>query len=313
MKLVELLAKEVAEWQEGAYAYAQDGNRKTYAWTGIPEFDGEDWLIAENAHIHHGENTVLYPPLADDYKTSAVTKAQWQAERDRQKGGEWKRHRGGKCPVKAGTQVSTKHRDGKVVEVHHHTAQTGSSVASLNGVWKHNGDSFDIMSYRVISQPQAEEVEVKDTTIGTLSYKVEIDTTEASQAIDELAAKWDQVDGPLLWRDTVNELDAYIEEFTREREALINRLAEEGFALIEKINLNLDKIDATLDMSDWRNWKAGDIVECTHSGFDKVYTEGKSYCVDHVTNEYAKVADDCGENSFCHINNDEDVKFRLVR
>ena len=64
----------------------------------------------------------------------------------------------------------------------------------------------------------------------------------------------------MLWRDTVNELDACIEEFTREREALINRLAEEGFALIPPV-VSVVSGFSGVDMSDWRNWKAGDVVE----------------------------------------------------
>lgn len=284
MKLVELLAKEVAEWQEGAYAYAQDGNRKTYAWTGIPEFDGEDWLIAENAHIHHGENTVLYPPLADDYKTSAVTKAQWQAERDRQKGGEWKRHRGGVSKLNPGQVVEVKLRCGDI--------QQGISGEFI---WMHDACDVaaNIMQYRVISQPQAEEVVVNNV------YAVD-NTDHGPTEVQWTEAKTDQVDGPIKWRDTVNELDAYIEEFTRERDELINRLALEGFALIPAMDPVMGVAD--VDMSDWRNWKAGDVVECTESDFENVYTVGNYYKVAKVTSEYARVQDDCGPESYCHIN-----------
>lgn len=249
-RLVEILAKEMEEWPKGVTHLTQSAvDREIYNAQDGKDTDSLESLEPRFDAIKSHDERGKYP---------VVTRVQWQAERDRQTGGEWKRHRGGLCPVKAGTKVSTKHRDGEVFDVHHHTAQEGSSVASLNGIWKHNGDSFDIMKYRIISQPQAEEVDVKDTTIGTLSYKVEIDTTVASQAIDELAAKWDQVDGPLRWRDTVNELDAYIEEFTRERDALINRLALEGFALIPAMTPVMGVAD--LDMSDWRNWKAGDVV-----------------------------------------------------
>lgn len=150
-----------------------------------------------------------------------------------------------------------------------------------------------------ISLPQAEEVEVKDTTIGTLSYKVEIDTSAAAQAIDEMATKWDQIETPFKWRDEVTELNAYIEKYTRERDSLIERLASEGFSLIQKINANLDKIDATLDMSDWRNWQAGDIVECVTGGYTGVYTKGNQYKVEWVKEDCFSVYDDCGEKSSC--------------
>lgn len=143
--------------------------------------------------------------------------------------------------------------------------------------------------YRIISQPQAEEIEVKDTTIGTLSYKVEIDTTEASQAIDELAAKWDQVDGPLLWRDTVNELDAYIEEFTRERDVLINRLALEGFALLPAMTAVMGVAD--VDMSDWRNWKTGDKIRMTARDWCDL-TKGAIYEIVDTGDDFITIIDD---------------------
>lgn len=226
MKLVELLAREMTEWPIGAGVAMQDPDRDNTIWclpsdNGKIEFNGHEWKCPNQDF-----DVLVNNPnrLSVDYKTAIVTRAQWQAERDRQKGGEWKRHRAGRNqPVNAGVRVEVKLRCGDVQQGNAHEF-----------IWLHSecDVAANIMQYRVISQLQAEELEVKDTTIGTLSYKVEIDTTEAAQAIDELAAKWDQVDGPLLWRDTVNELDAYIEEFTREREALINRLAEEGFALL---------------------------------------------------------------------------------
>ncbi len=288
MKLVEILAKELGEWPESAVCITQDSGGSIYGWEQAgAEYrkyawyspDGEDFGMHDIEIEDHDESS--------DHKKSVVSQAQWQAERERQKGGEWKRHRGGKCPVKAGTQVSTKHRDGKVVEVHHHTAQTGSSIASLNGVWKHNGDSFDIMSYRVISQPQAEEVEM-----------IKVDPVVAAN-VEAFNGQLQigRVDGPLVWRDTVNELDAYIEEFTREREALINRLALEGFALIPAMTAVMGVAD--VDMSDWRNWKSGDIIECLTDSYRGVYTKGQQYKVKSVNRDDFDVFDDLGEQSSC--------------
>lgn len=245
MKLVELLAKEVSEWPEEATHASQDYDRE------IRFYDADedplsllDFFVGEHADDACDEITFAGGGVR-------VSKAQWQAERDRQKGGEWKRHRGGKMPVEKGARIEVKHRYGEVYQ--------DEAGGGYSRDWSHTGAAGDIMKYRVISQPQAEEVEVKDTTIGTLSYKVEIDTSSATQAIDELAAKWDKVDGPLRWRDCVNELDAYIEEFTREREALINRLAEEGFALIPAMTAVMGVAD--VDMGDWRNWEIGDHLE----------------------------------------------------
>lgn len=273
MKLVEILAKKLDVWPTGAAIAVQDGDAQktvkfgsehanpSIALMGLKDvWQAIDWKYTYQSDFDHSV-------LASDWKTAIVTKAQWQAERDRQKGGEWKRHRGGKIPVDAKAVVEVKLRDSTIET---HRAECFE--------WQHDKTPDDIMQYRIISQPQAEEVEVKDTTIGTLSYKVEIDTSPAIKALNELSAKWDQVESPFKWRDTVNELNAYIEEFTRERDELINRLADEGFALIEKINLNLDKIDATLDMSDWRNWKVGDLVT-SKVDYNHQFTKGKKYKV----------------------------------
>ena len=285
MKLVELLARELSEWHEDTAYVFQDQSGTIYCTSkGKPKYKAswQEWNVSPSS-IEMSANDSIYGvtlDVASDHAESVINRAQWQAERDRQKGGEWNRHRGGKQPVENRVRVECKLRCGDI--------QQGASDDFL---WPHAycDVAANIMQYRVISHPQAEEVEVKDTTIGTLSYKVEIDTSAATQAIDELAAKWDQVDGPLRWRDCVNELDAYIEEFTRERDELINRLAEEGFALIGKINKNLDKIDATLDMTDWRNWKVGDIIRketSKHPSMMGVGDEGEITMIDnhHPTN-----------------------------
>lgn len=286
MKLVEILAKKLDVWPTGAAIAVQDGDaRKTVkfgskhanpsiALMGLKDvWQARDWEYTHQSDFDHSS-------LASDWKTAIVTKKHWQAERDRQTGGEWKRHRGGKCPVDSQTVVEIRQRNGDIEKF------------TANGfMWDHNGQKDDIMSYRVISQPQAEEVEMIHSQESLKRAEINLmGITEGTftqgpisldnEVIYPAGPEWhtNQIDGPIKWRDTVNELDAYIEEFTREREALINRLALEGFALIEKINLNLDKIDATLDMSDWRNWKVGDLVT-SKVDYNHQFTKGKKYKV----------------------------------
>jgi len=214
MKLVELLARELDEWTAGQVAAVQD-----------PDADGTVWFVSSNAGLEFNGSEWKYDGYfeiaisrpsnrAEDYDSAIVTRAQWQAERDRQKGGEWKRHRGGVQPIEDGVSIEVRHRDGEIV-----ATEAGSKGAIR---WKHTGQPGDIMAFRIISQPQAEEVEV-----------ITVDPVVAAN-VEAFNDQWqiDRVDGPLVWRDTVNELDAYIEKFTRERDALINRLALEGFALI---------------------------------------------------------------------------------
>lgn len=56
----------------------------------------------------------------------------------------WKRHRGGKCPVKVGETVEFRVRSGEVV-----TSKINVAL-SKNYVWEHIKDNTDIMAYRVI-------------------------------------------------------------------------------------------------------------------------------------------------------------------
>jgi hypothetical protein len=280
-RLVEILSKELHSWPQGDRGndgISQDGTGELNSLDKgrDPSFHEGDKVWMARSHSYLGETL----ELASDYATAVVSKAQWQAERDRQKGGKWKRHRGGKCPVQESQEVEVRFRDGEIE----------ASYASDFFGWEHGvlDDKFaEIMAYRVISQPQAEEVEVitdkkwyePEEDPDTREYKGPFPCAPAGEPVTELEwdiqfqqgifhmeAKTDQIDGPILWRDTVNELDAYIEEFTREREALIQRLADEGFVLIQPIT-GVRASEPAVDMSDWRNLKEGDIIQCGTDGW----------------------------------------------
>lgn len=85
----------------------------------------------------------------------------------------WIRHRGGKCPVEAGALVDTKHRDGKIVLVHHATADANMSDIGLQTIWKHRKDEFDIMYWRphVATAEQSSEVEQSPTVKDSLTVE----------------------------------------------------------------------------------------------------------------------------------------------
>lgn len=287
MKLVQLLAKELKEWPEGAAYAVQDGDsRKTIKFAGHGSTVGFELLgtpsVWQSRHwmFGSGKDFDVYE-LSSDYKTSMVTRTQWQAEREKMNKPKWIRHRGGKCPVDDGTNMEYRLRDGSTIN--------GCHPQFAN--WGHYGADADIMAYRVIEETKDQEIEevipkhmafgyaskeemvaqigeecpfaqvastAEKTNFGTITYKLEIDATEATQQIDSLVAKWGQIESPLKWRDEIIELEAYEEEFRREREKLILKLESEGFKLIDHMAPVYG--EQIIDMSDWRNWKTGDIV-----------------------------------------------------
>lgn len=305
MKLVELLAACVKEWDESTQYIYQDGNDTVLCVRrGVPTYK-EDWdawdVSPESVVLNYGDS--IYGAeigLSTDYTEALIDRSQWQAERNRQNGGEWKRHRGGKCPVPAGTKVSTRHRDGEVVDVHFQTAEYGTHKAVMDCVWKHDGSKHDIMAYKVISQPQAEEVEVNIPNAKTVEAMDASDRGEGRKfnsaqdlyaALDITSkAKTDQIDGPVKWRDTVNELDAYIEKYTRERDALIERLAGEGFALIPLVVSVVSEFSG-VDFSDWRNWKDGDKIRMTADDWCDL-SKGEVYEIIDKGRNYITILDD---------------------
>jgi hypothetical protein len=252
MKLVELLADKLVEWPENTVEYVQgDDGCWPLALSGA-KFTGYTWMLT-TGQTRGSKGDVLDFELASDYKTARVTQKMWQAERDRQKGGEWKRHRGGKQPVEDGVSIEVRHRDGEIV-----STEAGSKGAIR---WKHTGQPGDIMAFRIISQPQSDEVEeigYQETVHPGNTDIYADDESEGEVIVQYIEAKTDQMETPFKWRDEVTELNAYIEKFTRERDALIDLLASEGFALIPAMAPVMGAADINPPFKDWQ---VGDIVE----------------------------------------------------
>lgn len=183
-----------------------------------------------------------------------VTREMWQAERERQKGSEWKRHRAGrKQPIPDRTEIEVKFRDGDT-----------QTVMSDRVDWIHYGHGSDLMQYRVISQPQAEHTD----WVGPFPCaKSDSNLNEVELAISypsgvcSVEEKTEQMETPFKWRDEVTELNAYIEKYTRERDALIERLASEGFALIPPVVSVVSEFSGAGMIFPIEEWEIGDIVE----------------------------------------------------
>lgn len=294
MKLVELLAKEMSAWPEGGscdYCCQSDSNTEVF--------------------FGHPVGSIFLSERADETKGVTVTRAQWQAERDRQNGGEWKRHRGGKCPVHGDQKVEVKLRDGDIQQAY-----------ARCFAWPYDScDTYaNIMQYRIISQPQAEEpmkakfdgVKLEFSRDGVNFSEIGATSTDYIAEIG-IEPKWQQSSGPLAWRDTIIHCQAIIEDCEREIQRNVDLLDAEGLMMQKDSKKAMQHYAPDIDLTYWGNWKAGDVVECTESSCDSAYTVGNYYKVAEVTKEYARVADDCGPESYCHINDSEYVAFILSR
>ena len=246
MKLVELLAKELAEWPECINKFTCDPNGEI---RGAPMTAYDFYPVG---HVDLDQRTKNLAGLGDDLPF--VDRAQWQAERDRQKGGEWKRHRGGKQPVFEG-KVEVKFRDGDIEEWFSHSLD-----------WSHNGKGRDIMQYRIISQPQAEEVEVRKFTQDLNMHTPQGEFIRGPISLNDeviypAEAQWQQSTGPLAWRDTIIHCQAFIEDCEREIQRNMDLLDAEGLMMQTDSKKAMQHYVPQVDLLDWNNWQNGDILE----------------------------------------------------
>ena len=336
MKLLELLAKELKEWPESDFeqgsieSMSQADDMRVSHYSGVRQVwreDVNDW----SCHGYVPCSRFTLPELATDHATAIVTRADWEAEKARIAGkvdGGWKRHRGGKQPVADGVRVDYRMRNGR------HGINERSELLD----WGRSDESpkSDIMAFR-IHKPAEQPAPVSEEVI-----QVGIDAADAGKltSIGEVKARWkgkrplpkpcaDPVpavlvnppDGPLEWRDRIYELDTQraeleatyqrqIGEIDGERDGLVGKLKAEGFSLIEQINAGLaDAKQAHDGMDDWRNWKAGDLVECRTARWPGVYASGDKYAVIEVNP--LRIADDCGgEDGSCLISEENAEHFK---
>ena len=280
MKLVQLLAKELKEWPEGVTHLTQSevGNEIYNVLEGNSEGALDSLDHRFDTSSRHSERP--YP---------IVSREQWQAEREKMNKPKWIRHRRGNRCVDDDVFVEVKLRCGDV--------QRGEAK---DFIWSHHccDSAANIMAYRVIEETKDQEIEeVKDTNIGTLSITLDANDVFKPMiaSMKEMALEWGQIESPLKWRDEIIELEAYEEEFRREREKMIRKLESEGFKLIDHAPAKclLDEWEAM----DYESFCVGDTVVCIHEKSDDTIAEltiGKEYRL-ILDDEELCVIDDAGD------------------
>jgi len=182
MKLVELLAKELAEWPEEAEYADQDQDREV-RFSGSIRSDFFASVLAEHCPENACPDGIPY--------SMRVTREMWEDERN-----------------KAEAYVS---------------------------IDEDKGYLFDEISSGLPGSQQR------------YNHKCTVPTHDLAN---------DRFDDPRHSRDRIREIDKQLSDLAIERAELVSKLAGEGFALIAAV------AEPSEDMTDWRNWKVGDFVEC---------------------------------------------------
>lgn len=184
----------------------------------------------------------------------------------------WIRHRGGKCPVDAGVMVDVRHRDGEVF------SGFEAVLDAPAGSWNHANHPGDIMAYKLHKPAERVTPAMPPEGYGEV-------VTETLSAVD----------GPFQWRDRITEIDSTASALAIERAELAQKLASEGFALIGRV------VEPVEDMSDWRNWKAGDLVEYTGENDSTFYIAGVQYAVESIAHDFLYLDDESdGHHKWTH-------------
>ena len=283
MKLVGILARELDEWPKADSEYAQiesmsqAGDYQVSHYAGVRQKwrkDLDDW---DGAHGYVPCSRFTLSVLATDHATAIVTRADWEAERAKLKapkanGDGWIRHRGGKCPVEDDVMIQT------VMRGENKSTFDPKVLSADSYSWKHVGSNGDVMYYR-LHKPAEQPVNQVDPSVVVFDDQICVTTRNDTEFPFKSAVN------PIQWRDRIRELDTQraeveatykrqISEITQERESLVQRLAGEGLALVEVLGQPVG------DMSDPKNWKDGDLIECLDNSVG--YSAGSLYTIRHL-------------------------------
>ena len=151
MKLVELLARELDVWPEQAECATQEGGGCAYFWKSYRlSYVRGDWVHGSGYGLISEDWSHSLSELAVDHTTAIITRADWQAERERIAGG-WIAWGGGECPVAEGVRVDVRYRCAK--EDMNSGALETIGCQSQN--WLDENHRYDIIAYRLHKPEQA--------------------------------------------------------------------------------------------------------------------------------------------------------------
>ena len=290
MKLVELLARELDVWPGCAEVATQDGGGMVCFSRGpLPVFGAkydDEWSFDQSGAIDcDGRLSLL---LATDHATAIITRADWQAERERIAGG-WISWGGGECPVDNGVRVDVRYRCGD--ESMNQPALEAGNLAELWATdWAHTGHTHDIIAYR-LHKPEQASAEAIDVGIAAADAgKV--------KPIEEVKAMHEY--NPIHTRNRIREIDRTTEALEEERVSLVQRLADEGFVLA--------RVDGKVVHGEPEEWLVGDLLEITGEEEGHEFEIGQIVVItridkdDEVMPYYCKPAVGDGEPWFVNSN-----------
>ena len=85
--------------------------------------------------------------------------------------------------------------------------------------------------------------------------------------------------------------------------AEIAAMLPEGYCVTKR---EAEKVEQPAeDMSDWRNWREGDAVECASDEWPTLYTLGNIYAIEFLGDDHIRVFDNLGQRSSCGFSESE--------
>lgn len=257
MKLVELLAKELKKWPSVVEYYCCDYDGEIRAYSKDEEENQHDFFPLGDSSVDIADRAKCAGPL----DTVRVTKNQWIAERERLSGGKWIRARGRKpnYETESPQRMEVRHRDGSITQ--------GWTTQDWSWIWHDGAPKAEIMAWRIITQPQAEEpMKAKFDGVKLEFSRDGVNFSEIGTArIDKICesistqAKTDKIDGPIKWRDTIIHCQAIIEDCEREIQRNVDLLDAEGLMMQTDSKKAMQHYSpGVIPLAEW---KVGDIVE----------------------------------------------------